>query len=134
MPTDAAPDPARRRIVVAALALATIGVGLAVHGLFDGTIGDIAGDALYAVLVYLLAALLLPRARRRWPALIAVAVCTGVELLQLTGLPHAWASAFPPIGLVLGSGFDPRDLVVYAVAAVAASVVDTALSAATRRR
>lgn len=134
MPTDAVHTLARRRIVLAALALATVGIGLAVHGLLDGTIGDVAGDALYAVLVYLLAALLLPRARRLWPALVAVAVCTGVELLQLTGLPHAWASAFPPIGLVLGSGFDPRDLAVYAIAAVAASVVDTALSAAARRR
>ncbi|WP_223628529.1 DUF2809 domain-containing protein [Microbacterium sp. EST19A] len=118
----------RRRVAVAVLAAVTVGLGLLFHRSVGGTIGDIAGDALYAVLIYLLVVLVAPGAPRPVVAVIAFAVCTGVELLQLTALPREWAAVFPPIEIVLGSGFDPRDIVVYAAAVAAASVVDIAVT------
>ncbi|WP_435745937.1 DUF2809 domain-containing protein [Microbacterium sp. PMB16] len=127
--TNDAPAPlTRRRVTLAVLAAGTVGIGLLVHRGVGGTVGDIAGDALYAVLIYLLAALVAPRAHRAAAALIAFAVCAGVELLQLTALPRAWADVFPPIELVLGSGFDARDLGVYALAVAAASLIDVAVT------
>ncbi|MGH3691796.1 MAG: DUF2809 domain-containing protein [Microbacterium sp.] len=130
MTIDAAASTVRRRSVLAVLAAATIGLGLLVHRNVDGALGDIAGDALYAALIYLMVAFVAPRRRRATVALVAFAGCAGVELLQLTALPRAWASVFPPIELVLGSGFDVRDIVVYAGAACAASLIDVALTRA----
>jgi len=124
---------ARRRFVLAGLAVPVVGSGLLVHSMIDGPIGDVAGDALYAVLIYLLAAFALPRSGALRPALIAFVFCAGVELLQLTGLPRAWASAFPPSALMFGSGFDVRDVVVYAIAVIAAAVADAALARAAGR-
>ncbi|MFJ6534454.1 DUF2809 domain-containing protein [Microbacterium sp. NPDC091662] len=128
MTNGAAATTSRRRIALALLALATVGIGLIVHSGMSGAVGDIAGDALYAVLIYLLIALIAPRWSRPVVALIALAFCAGVELLQLTGLPREWAAAFPPSRLVLGSGFDMRDIAVYAGAVVVTAVVDAAVT------
>lgn len=128
MTNDPAAFRIHRRVALTSLAAATVGIGLLVHRSVGGTVGDIAGDALYALLIYLLAALVAPSARRPIVAVIAFAVCGGVELLQLTALPREWAAVFPPIELVLGSGFDARDIVVYAAAVAAASVVDIAVT------
>jgi hypothetical protein len=130
MTNDPVAKTVRRRIVLAVLAATTVGLGLLVHRNSSGMLGDITGDALYAALIYLLAAFVAPRWPRPAVALFAFAVCGGVELLQLTGLPRDWASAFPPIELVLGSGFDMRDIVVYAAAAAAASLADVVLTRA----
>lgn len=130
MTNDPVAKTVRRRIVLAVLAATTVGLGLLVHRNSSGALGDITGDALYAVLVYLLAAFVAPRWPRPAVALFAFAVCAGVELLQLTGLPRDWASAFPPIELVLGTGFDLRDIVVYAAAVAAASLADVVLTRA----
>ena len=128
MANDPPATRARRRIALAVLAATTIGLGLFIHRSVGGTVGDISGDALYAVLIYLLAALVAPTARRPIVAVTAFAVCGGIELLQLTSLPREWAAVFPPIELVLGSGFDARDVVVYAAAAAAASAIDIAVT------
>ncbi|MDQ0648900.1 hypothetical protein QFZ53_003096 [Microbacterium natoriense] len=122
----------RRRTVLAGLAVLVVATGLLVHRFVGGQLGDIAGDALYAVLIYLIAAFALPRSPGMRPALIALVFCTGVELLQLTGLPQVWAAAFPPSALVLGSGFDPRDLVVYALAVIVAAAADALLAKTSR--
>jgi MFS superfamily sulfate permease-like transporter len=130
MTHSAAAKTSRRRVTLAALAVATVGIGLLVHRSVSGRVGDVAGDALYAVLIYLLAALVAPRWPRPAVAIVAFVFCAGVELLQLTGLPHEWASVFPPIRLVLGSGFDVRDLAVYAGAAAVAAVIDVVVTRA----
>lgn len=124
MTNDARATTHRRRLVLSILAILTVIIGLATHRGLPGAICDIAGDALYAILVYLLIALVVPRRTRAAVAVIAFAVCAGIELFQLTGLPREWASAFPPVGLVLGSGFDVRDVIVYAGAVTAAALVD----------
>ncbi|QYM63218.1 DUF2809 domain-containing protein [Microbacterium sp. Se5.02b] len=90
MRADAVTPIARRRIVLLVLAAVTVAAGLIVHRTVTGVPGDIAGDALYAVLISLLVALVAPRAHPAAVAVIAFAVCAAVELLQLTGLPASW--------------------------------------------
>ncbi|WP_282847860.1 DUF2809 domain-containing protein [Microbacterium oxydans] len=130
MTIDAAVTSSRRRIILAVLAVATVAIGLVIHRSAGGVVGDIIGDALYAVLIYLLVALIAVRWRPLAPALVAFVFCAGVELFQLTGIPREWASVLPPIRLVLGSGFDGRDIAVYAVAIAMAAFVDLAFSRA----
>lgn len=112
---------------------AVLVAGLLVHRFGADDVGDIAGDALYAVLIYLLFATLLSRSSRTLPAALAIIFCTAVEFLQLTDLPHRVADAFPPSALVLGSGFDQRDLLVYPASVLLALAVDAALSRRARR-
>lgn len=120
-----------RRLVAAVALVVLLGVGLIVARVLpDSTVTDVAGDALYAAAVYAGLAVLAPRMLPPLLAATAAAWCVVVELFQLTGLPIAWSAAFPPAGLVLGSGFDPRDLVVYVAAAGTAWSID----AAVRRR
>lgn len=102
--------------------------GLLVHRFVSGDIGDIAGDALYAVLIYLLFAILLVRSSRTLPAALAIIFCTAIEFLQLTDLPRIFALAFPPSALVLGSGFAQRDLLVYPASVLIALIIDAAVS------
>ena len=60
-------------------------------------------------------------------AAAAFLVCAAIELFQLTGVPAQLAQEWPPIAWVLGVGFSAADLVAYAVGAVAAALVDSAL-------
>ena len=55
--------------------------------------------------------------------LLPARVDDGLEIGQ-PGLPVLLQPVFPPIELVLGSGFDVRDIVVYAAAVAAASAID----------
>lgn len=117
--------PRHRRLVAAGLAAATVLCGLSVRFAYPrGAASDIAGDALYAVLVYLIVVFVSPRTRPVVVAVIAALLCVAVEVFQLTGLPHAWAATFPPVALVLGTGFDARDILVYLGAVVVACASD----------
>jgi len=118
----------RRRILVAAAAVLTVCAGLLVNRFGEGIRSDIAGDALYAVLIYLLLVFLFPRAPRTVPAALAIIFCTGIELLQLTDVPSTLTEAFPPAVLAFGASFDQRDLLVYAFAVIAVMMVDVILS------
>jgi hypothetical protein len=118
--------PPQRRRLTAVLALAgTIITGLAIHALLPDTDAtDIVGDALYAAAAYLAAVLLVPRIPALAVGALALTWCVGVELFQLTGIPLALGASFPPAMLVLGTVFDARDLLVYAVTIVAVSGMD----------
>lgn len=125
--------PTRRRLIGVLLTVAAVAVGLAVHvAAPDGAVSDIAGDALYVIAVWGGVVALAPR----WPSIVAggtvLVWCVGVELFQLTGLPVRWAAEWPPVMLALGSVFDPRDLVVYAVTAALLTAADAALRRAVR--
>ncbi|BDV30348.1 DUF2809 domain-containing protein [Microbacterium terricola] len=114
-----------RRLTALALLLGVIAAGLLVHAtLPDNAASDIAGDALYAVAAYLAVVLIAPW----WSPLVAGAVaaawCLAIELFQLTGIPLRLGEVFAPAMLVLGTVFDPRDLVIYLVAVGAASALD----------
>ncbi|MDU0365699.1 DUF2809 domain-containing protein [Microbacterium sp. KSW4-17] len=124
----------RRLAAVLALAV-VVAAGLAGHRLMPSSVAsDVAGDALYAVAVYTGLVLLLPRARPLLLAAGAAAWCVAVELLQLTVLPITLAERMPVAALVLGSGFDARDLVVYVLAVVSALGVDGVVTRVRARR
>lgn len=115
----------KRRLTAVGIGTATVMAGLAMRfALPRSAATDIGGDALYAVLVYAAMVFVAPRTRPATVALAAGAICAAIELLQLTGLPRAWAASFPPIALVLGTGFDARDIIVYLAAVTIAAVVD----------
>lgn len=125
------------RAVPLAASAVTLVLGLAVHAAPGLPGADKAGDALYAAFVLLLLWLVRPRTRPAVLVVVAGTWCLAVELLQLTSVPANAAARVPLTRLVLGSGFDPLDLVAYAVGlALAATVVVVAERppAARRRR
>lgn len=125
--------PRTRRLVAAAMLALLLCAGLTVHVVLPETSAtDIAGDILYAAAVYTGLVLLAPRAAPLVVAAVAAVWGLAIELFQLTGLPAAAGAAFPPAALVLGTVFDPRDLVIALVVPVAAGAIDAAVS--TRRR
>lgn len=118
-----------RRVAAAVALVLTVAAGLFVSGVLPDTVAtDVAGDALYVVVVWALVVVLAPRLPALAVAGIVLVWCVAVELFQLTGLPDAWGAAFTPIMLVLGTVFDPRDLLIYAVATVVLLVVDLGVS------
>ncbi len=108
------------RWALAAAAAVVVVVGLIARQL-PGALGDLAGGVLYAVLVTLLVALVAPRARPATLGAVALAVCTTVELAQLTGVPATLVDAAPPLRYLLGTTFHAPDLAAYAVGAAAAA-------------
>ncbi|UZN05149.1 DUF2809 domain-containing protein [Cellulomonas sp. S1-8] len=118
-----APRPARRRTPLAVAALAVLVTGLAVSQ-GDDIAADLAGGALYAALVHLLALLVAPCARAATAAASALAVCVAVELAQLTPVPAAAVAAWPPAAYVLGSTFVAWDLLAYAAGVLVVATVD----------
>lgn len=131
----ASASPRVRRLAAALLLVATITAGLLVHGLLPDTpVTDITGDALYAVAAYLAVVLIAPRLPALAAGAIAAAWCVAVELFQLTGLPLSWGAQFSPVMLLLGTVFDPRDLVIYVAAIALATAVDALVGRASRPR
>lgn len=124
--------PPRRRAGLALAAALTAAAGLVARVGLRGVPGTAwwtgpLGDALYAVLAFLLVAFAAPQARTAVLAAAALGVCATIELLQLTGVPAALGRAFPPAWLVLGTGFLWSDLVLYGVGVAAVALVDAAL-------
>lgn len=117
-----------RRITFLTLACATIVVGLAVHlrgAAFGPTARDVLGDALWAMLIAWWIGVLAPRGRLVVRSAVAYAICACVELSQLYHTATLDAVRATTMGhLVLGSGFDPRDLVAYAAGVALAAVLE----------
>ena len=85
-----------RRVVAAVLSVVAVAAGLFVHGALPDTAAtDIAGDALYVVVVWGLVVLLAPRLPAAAVAGIVLVWCIAVELFQLTGLPEEFADDDP---------------------------------------
>ena len=121
------------RLILSATAAVVLLAGLGLQ-LLDRTVAiDLAGSALYAMLVGLLVAIAWPRLAGWIVALAAFGVSAAVELLQLTGIPASIVSAVPPLRLVFGSSFDPLDLVGYAIGVVLLFFVHAAVVRAARR-
>lgn len=116
------------RLVYFALVAGTIGLGLAVH--LRGTAlaaaaRDVLGDALWAAMIVWGVSALAPAARRRTRGVAALAICWAVEFSQMYHAPPVDALRATTLGrLVLGSGFDPRDLVAYAAGVLVAIALD----------
>jgi hypothetical protein len=123
-----APSALRERAHYVALALATIAIGLLVHlrGSFFGPVTrDMLGDALWAAMIAWWVGALVPRARLAARSAGAFAICAGVEVSQLLHSPALDAIRATQVGhVVLGSGFDARDFLAYALGVVAAALLD----------
>jgi hypothetical protein len=120
----------RTRAVYIALALGTIALGLVIHwhgGALGPTLRDVVGDALWAVMIVWWVSAAAPGASLRLRALVAVSLCAGVEVSQLYHTTALDALRSTTLGhLVLGSGFDPRDLVAYSLGVLVAACLERA--------
>jgi Protein of unknown function (DUF2809) len=120
----------RARLSYLALALATIALGLLVHlrgSALPAAARDVLGDALWAVMIVWLVSVVAPSARLVTRGAVALALCWAVELSQRLHAPSLDALRATTAGhLVLGSGFDPRDLAAYVVGVLAAVVIERA--------
>ena len=119
------------------LAIGTIVVGLVVHlyGTALGRVGqDVLGDALWAAMMVWWLSALAPGWSRWARAGAAYGVCAAVEYSQLSHTPTLDAIRATRVGhLVLGSGFDSRDLVAYAAGVVTAMLIDRSVSGESQR-
>jgi hypothetical protein len=120
----------RARAAYAALAIATIAAGLAVHlGGFamSPIVRDVVGDALWAAMLTWWVSALVPRMALGARAAVALAACCAVEVSQLYHAPALDAVRGTRLGhLVLGSGFDPRDFAAYALGVLGAAALERA--------
>jgi hypothetical protein len=88
---------------------------------------DVAGDALWAAMMTWLVGATLPRAGVAVRSAVAFGVCVVVELSQLVHAPAIDAIRRTALGhLVLGNGFDARDLVAYALGISGAALLEWA--------
>src|SRR6185437_989639 len=116
------------RLMFVAAAFATMLLGLWVHrgGLaLPPAPRDVAGDALWATMIAWGTSAILPTWSAHWRAGIAFLGCSSVEVSQLVHTPLLDAWRATTLGqLVLGSGFDVRDLAAYAVGIALAVVIE----------
>jgi hypothetical protein len=114
------------RVPYIALVLATIVMGLFIHLHGDWLppdARDMLGDALWAAMVTWIVLAIAPRTKLLICAALALAFCFAIELSQLHHSPGLDALRRTTAGhLVLGSGFDPRDLAAYSAGVFAAVV------------
>ena len=115
----AASSLSRRRVRYLVLAIGTIAIGLIIHlggGLLSPSVRDVLGDGLWAMMIVWWMGVAAPRLPLRTRGLAAFAICVGVELSQRYHAPLLDTLRRTVLGqLVLGSGYDPRDLISYAV-------------------
>ena len=115
----------RSRLRVLALLAAVVALGLVVTTQVPDPVGDVVGDLLYAVAVYVALVLVAPRLRPWVAATVALAWCWLVEVLQATPVVAAVLDVVPAAAWVLGSTFNARDLVLYLVGVLLAVGLDT---------
>ena len=119
----------RTRVRAAAAAVATMLFGLWVHrgGLALGPDArDVAGDALWACMMVWIVTTIVPAPSMLARGAIALAISWAVEFSQLVHTPSLDALRATTLGgLVLGSGFDPRDLAAYAFGVAGAIVLES---------
>jgi hypothetical protein len=106
-------------------------LGLLVHrggGALGPVARDVLGDALWATMIAWWIGAAAPRARLAVRGSGALAICVAVELGQLIHVPWLDEVRRTTLGnLVLGSGFDARDLVAYAAGVSVAVVLERAM-------
>jgi hypothetical protein len=114
----------RARRTFSALALCTIVVGLVVHWYgtaLPAAMRDLLGDALWAMMIAWLIGAIFPQKPIVARAVLALVICWTVELSQAYHQQFLDSLRNTAIGqLVLGSGFDVRDLGAYALGVAAA--------------
>ena len=122
------PSPLRTRLRYVALAKGTIVVGLVVHWRgtwLPATLRDLLGDMLWAMMIGWWIGAFAPASRPAIRAGFALAICWAVEFSQLYHAPvlDGWRLTIPG-QLILGTGFDPRDLGAYALGVLATLILE----------
>lgn len=116
------------RFAYAAVAAIAIFVGLIVHykgALLHKNVRDSIGDALWASMIASAVSAVAARQRPLARYATALSICYAVEFSQLWHTPaldQLRATRFGP--LVLGSGFDVRDLLAYAIGILLFAIID----------
>src|SRR4051812_7158736 len=109
----------QRRGIYVGLTVVTISLGLLEHrqaAALGHRLGDAAGDAMWASMIVWIISAIVPFAGRPFRFGIAYAICLSVELSQAVHGPTLDALRANRFAqLVLGSGFDPRDFLWYAI-------------------
>ncbi len=113
----------KQRMIWAAAFLLLLGVevciALFVH---DSFVRPYLGDVLAVVTVYCGARIVFPQ-RFRWLSVAVMALAVCVELLQLTDFSSLFGEG-SFMAVMLGSTFDPHDLLCYAVGGIVCIVCD----------
>lgn len=116
-----------------ALGAAAFVLGLLVHfqgSWIPGAARDIIGDAMWAMMIACWISAIAPQQRPAVRYVSALVVCFAVETSQLWHAPvleYARSTRLGP--LLLGSGFDPRDFLAYALGILAFVSVDRRITA-----
>lgn len=123
------PSPLRTRVGFVALALSTIAVGLVVHWRgtwLPATLCDLLGDALWAMMIGWWIGAVAPNTRLASRAGLALAICWAVEFSQQYHAPalDGWRLTVPG-QLIIGTGFDLRDLGAYALGVLATLILES---------
>lgn len=120
--------PLRTRLGFIASALTTIAIGLVAHSRatpLSPIVRDVLGDALWAMMIGWWLGALAPVAPAGVRAWMVLALCWGVEFSQMYHTPTLDGWRQNTLGqLILGSGFDPRDLGAYALGALMALMLE----------
>ncbi|GAA3230447.1 DUF2809 domain-containing protein [Oerskovia jenensis] len=123
----------RSRPRVLAVLVVVVALGLVVTTQVPDPVGDVVGDLLYAVAVYVALVLVAPRLRPWVAGAGVLAWCWLVEALQATPVVAAVLDVVPAAAWVLGSTFAVRDLVLYLVGALLAVTLDVLVTVRTSR-
>ncbi|WP_194928738.1 DUF2809 domain-containing protein [Pseudactinotalea sp. HY158] len=121
----------RSRTLLALALVVAAGLALQTARTLPGS--DVAGTVLYATALVLLIAALLPRLGATGSAALGTAVALAVEFAQLTPLPGVVVERIPSARLVLGSAFDPIDVLGLIAGGIAAWLLVRALDHPSRR-
>jgi hypothetical protein len=119
------------RVVYLFILFATVATGLLVH--FHGEwlprrVHDMLGDALWASMIVWIAVVVFPEARAAPLSAATLAFCFLVEFSQLVRTDLLQMVRATVLGhLIIGSDFDPRDLLAYTGGVVAAVALHGAL-------
>ncbi|MGW4695217.1 DUF2809 domain-containing protein [Kitasatospora cineracea] len=113
----------RARAGWTAAAGAVLALGLVAPGLVPAGAASLLGGALYTALLYTLLSAAAPRLGPWTAGAAGLAAGWAVELFQLTGLPADLGRHSRLARLVLGTTFDPVDLLGYALGAAAATAL-----------
>lgn len=115
---------ARARGREVALLAATLALGAASRIIHTGVwVWDKSlGDALYAVAIFFVLALIRSRAQILTIAALTFTVCAAIEFFQLTDIPLELSRHHRIFGILLGTTFAWHDLACYAIGTAAAAL------------
>ena len=131
---SAFPQPfAGRRLVIAAVAFGTLGLGVGIRlGPMPPVWAKYGGVGLWCALVYWLVLFISPRLAAWMAFLAALGIGCGVELLQLSDIPRTLARSIPLSKWILGTTFSAPDFPAYAVGAGLAALLHVGLARSLR--